>query len=682
MFTHKPILQGHTDIDQLKRIFELCGDPTPLSWPGWESIKGQYDIEIKTSGYKNGNLRSRFTQFTSCDQSALNLLEKMLTMDPRKRVSARDALNHDYFWSKPLPMNKKDVKPLPSSHEYDTRKQQQQQHQHDKLRPIPPQLPHLQSNPRINPYAPQNQQSANQFSSRPAPAYRPPAQPFSTGSMFSGRPPPPSNFRSAPRILGRPPNNNSHVPPTRPQVNPYAKPAPNQSRFNNIDKFKKNPPAKSRQDKFGNDMMDYGEPDPSSDLATERRSPRHDHSRGYNRGSERERVDDERSKSRQRILQPPQSLPPKPLDKSRQDGLNTRAEIAERSTLKQDRHLPPEPEAPYALQSDVPPPPTSSLSSSAQRPEHIERNSGFNYHIKAKEGDTKSHELSWDEPSTSQHDQNATITTKYRSRNDDHQESNFERTKTPSSVKSGRDVYPSVQQQNISHEGKSIEDRKGDRPTAYNSNDYNKHNHYYNSNNNSNNKRQSGGYYDRHERRQSDFHNDRYDGRQMDSRDRYDNRQHDNRAYGPHDRRDDYHKTSYHHGSYNNMGRRDGPSSDSGGGGSYDRRDGSHHGHRYHTPTMPYNPYSSNDKPLKGNKYEAKQPEISGKRNTEQDRYRHEYHSQYEPEKSEKLIPAQRVDGRDRDRYDDSLNRRYQNLHRDDHNQIQKEGGEEGEIPD
>lgn len=36
-------------------------------------------------------------------EPAFQLLTKMLTMDPKKRPSSEDALNHEYFEQKPLP---------------------------------------------------------------------------------------------------------------------------------------------------------------------------------------------------------------------------------------------------------------------------------------------------------------------------------------------------------------------------------------------------------------------------------------------------------------------------------------------------------------------------------------------------------------------------------------------------
>ena len=49
--------------------------------------------------------------FFSCnysfDRHALELLEKMLVLDPSQRISAKDALDADYFWTDPLPCDPK-----------------------------------------------------------------------------------------------------------------------------------------------------------------------------------------------------------------------------------------------------------------------------------------------------------------------------------------------------------------------------------------------------------------------------------------------------------------------------------------------------------------------------------------------------------------------------------------------
>ena len=37
------------------------------------------------------------------DQYALDLIDKLLTLDPKHRIDSDEALNHDFFWTEPLP---------------------------------------------------------------------------------------------------------------------------------------------------------------------------------------------------------------------------------------------------------------------------------------------------------------------------------------------------------------------------------------------------------------------------------------------------------------------------------------------------------------------------------------------------------------------------------------------------
>lgn len=37
------------------------------------------------------------------DINALNLIDKLLELDPNSRIDANEALDHDFFWSDPLP---------------------------------------------------------------------------------------------------------------------------------------------------------------------------------------------------------------------------------------------------------------------------------------------------------------------------------------------------------------------------------------------------------------------------------------------------------------------------------------------------------------------------------------------------------------------------------------------------
>ena len=37
------------------------------------------------------------------DQYALDLIDKLLSLDPKHRIDSDEALNHDFFWTEPLP---------------------------------------------------------------------------------------------------------------------------------------------------------------------------------------------------------------------------------------------------------------------------------------------------------------------------------------------------------------------------------------------------------------------------------------------------------------------------------------------------------------------------------------------------------------------------------------------------
>lgn len=59
MYKRKPILTGNTDIDQMHKIFQLCGPPTLASMPGAERLPG-YDV-IKNCNY-NRTLESQHSR--------------------------------------------------------------------------------------------------------------------------------------------------------------------------------------------------------------------------------------------------------------------------------------------------------------------------------------------------------------------------------------------------------------------------------------------------------------------------------------------------------------------------------------------------------------------------------------------------------------------------------------------
>lgn len=118
----KPILQGKSETEQLDLIFKLCGTPTEEDWPGIASLPWAKTILPTKKAYP----RRVQEVFRRAPPSARRLVERFLTLDPEKRVTARDALDSDYFWEEPLPCKPGDLPKYEPSHEFQTRKRKQE----------------------------------------------------------------------------------------------------------------------------------------------------------------------------------------------------------------------------------------------------------------------------------------------------------------------------------------------------------------------------------------------------------------------------------------------------------------------------------------------------------------------------------------------------------------------------
>jgi len=121
LLAKKPIFPGRNEIDQLELIYKLCATPNEENWPGavklawWETFKPQ-------KVYKR-RIREAFKDFPP---EALDLVDRLLTLDPQKRISASEALDSDYFWTEPFPPDPATLPKYPPSHEFQAKKRRQQ----------------------------------------------------------------------------------------------------------------------------------------------------------------------------------------------------------------------------------------------------------------------------------------------------------------------------------------------------------------------------------------------------------------------------------------------------------------------------------------------------------------------------------------------------------------------------
>lgn len=91
MCLSSPLFAGDSEIDEIFKIFRVLGTPTETTWPGLSSLP---DYKSNFPVWNKKNLKS---VVHNLEEDGINLLEKILVLDPCDRISAKRALLHPYF---------------------------------------------------------------------------------------------------------------------------------------------------------------------------------------------------------------------------------------------------------------------------------------------------------------------------------------------------------------------------------------------------------------------------------------------------------------------------------------------------------------------------------------------------------------------------------------------------------
>uniref|UniRef100_A0A915PV56 cyclin-dependent kinase n=1 Tax=Setaria digitata TaxID=48799 RepID=A0A915PV56_9BILA len=96
----KPLFPGKGEMDQINKIFMDLGTPDDNIWPGYSSLPGPRKTAFEH--HDAGELEKKFPT-SLIDERGLEFIKELLAYDPSKRISAHEALAHDWFERYPPP---------------------------------------------------------------------------------------------------------------------------------------------------------------------------------------------------------------------------------------------------------------------------------------------------------------------------------------------------------------------------------------------------------------------------------------------------------------------------------------------------------------------------------------------------------------------------------------------------
>ncbi|GMH21993.1 hypothetical protein Nepgr_023836 [Nepenthes gracilis] len=124
LFHGKAIMPGRTEVEQLHKIFKLCGSPSEEYWK--KSRLPHATVFKPQHPYRRVVLET----FKDFPPSALTLLNALLAVEPEQRGTASMALQSEFFTTEPFPCDPSTLPKYPPSKEFDAKRRDEEARRH------------------------------------------------------------------------------------------------------------------------------------------------------------------------------------------------------------------------------------------------------------------------------------------------------------------------------------------------------------------------------------------------------------------------------------------------------------------------------------------------------------------------------------------------------------------------
>ncbi|CAN7107808.1 unnamed protein product [Brassica rapa subsp. narinosa] len=133
LLSGRPIMPGRNEVDQIHRIYKLCGSP---SEEYWRKIRLPSHVKHANHMAKPQHERKVREEFKNFSPEALSLVDRLLALDPLERLTATDALTSDFFTTEPFACEPSELPKYPPTKEIDAKKRDEEYRRQREVRKV------------------------------------------------------------------------------------------------------------------------------------------------------------------------------------------------------------------------------------------------------------------------------------------------------------------------------------------------------------------------------------------------------------------------------------------------------------------------------------------------------------------------------------------------------------------